>query len=356
LEGEIQMAAMNPNKRGTQILIVSILLGITGLFAYAASKFTPGKFIVILTGLGLIGFLVTQGIYIARARKLTRILQGVVLSLLAVIVGMYLLLFAFVSFFQDSVANKTASFFQPKSISAEAAQARIAADVTPLDLVAPDGVTSADVHLRGWLVRGSAEPKTPLLIYFGGSGSESSELIPYAKNLEGWSVALVNYRGFGQSDGTPSQSAVLDDAVLIYDTLSQRADIDANRVVVMGYSLGTGVAVSLAAQRPVAGVILVSPYDHWSLVGVNPSPLFKPLAGNLKPYFDSISLAPGIQAPMFCLIGAGDTAVPPALSRALSDAWAGQVTLMEYPGENHHLLFNANSSWQDIQSFLAEIH
>lgn len=54
------MAAKNPNKRGAQILIVSILLGIMGLFAYAASKFTPGKFIVILTGLGLIGFLATH--------------------------------------------------------------------------------------------------------------------------------------------------------------------------------------------------------------------------------------------------------------------------------------------------------
>jgi pimeloyl-ACP methyl ester carboxylesterase len=343
------MAAKNPNNRGMHILVISILLGIMGLFAYAASKFTPGKFIVILTGLGLLGFLATQVVYLVRARKLTRILQGVVLSVLAVTAGMYLLLFAFVLFFQDSVANKTASFFQPKTISAEAAQALVAADVTPLDLAAPDG------HLRGWLVKSSEDPKTPLLIYFGGSGSESSEIIPYAKTLEGWSVALVNYRGFGQSDGTPSQSRVLDDAIFIYDMLIQRADIDASRVVVMGYSLGTGVAVSLAAQRPVAGVILVSPYNHWSLVGVNPSPIFKPLAGILKPYFDSISLAPGIPTSMLCLVGAADTAIPPALSHALSDAWGGKVTMMEYPGEDHHLLFNANNSWRDIQSFLASV-
>ena len=169
-------------------------------------------------------------------------------------------------------------------------------------------------------------------------------------------MALVNYRGFGQSDGTPSHSSVLDDAVAIYDTLSRRPNIDGDRVVVMGYSLGTGVAASLTAQRPVAGTILVSPYDQWSLIGVNNSPIFKPLAGIMKPYFDSISLAPDIQTPMLCLVGTHDTFVPPTLSHHLCDAWGGKTTEVEYPGENHDLLFHGNTSWKDISSFLAGIH
>jgi pimeloyl-ACP methyl ester carboxylesterase len=121
----------------------------------------------------------------------------------------------------------------------------------------------------------------------------------------------------------------------------------------MGYSLGTGVAISIAAQRPVAGAILVSPYDHYSLIGLNNSPLYKPLKGIMKPYFDSLSLAPGIQVSMLCLIGSNDTIVSPDLSHRLSSAWAGKTTVIEYPGESHQLLFNDNSSWQDISEFLA---
>jgi cephalosporin-C deacetylase-like acetyl esterase len=76
----------------------------------------------------------------------------------------------------------------------------------------------------------------------------------------------------------------------------------------------------------------------------------------LKPYFDSISLAPGIQTDMLCLVGTNDTFISPALSHSLCGAWGGKTSVIEYPGEDHSLLFNDNSSWQDIQSFLAKVH
>jgi hypothetical protein len=333
-----------------KLFTLSIILGITGLAAYAASKFIPGKTVVIITALGLLGFIITLCLLALQKKGIKRTIRDISLSLLAIVAGTYLLLFAFVFFFQDWVANRTSSFFQPKSISAEAAQALVTPGVIELDLIAPD-----ETHLRGWLVRNSTEPETPLMIYFGGSGSESSELISYVRQLDGWSAALVNYRGFGQSDGTPTQANALADALFIYDTLAKREDIDAIHIVAMGYSLGTGVAVSLAAQRPVVGTILVSPYDHWSLIGVNPSPIYAPLAGIMKPYFNSAGLAPAIQTPLLCLIGAQDPFIPPALSHTLADAWAGETIVIEYPGEDHSLLFHANSNWIDIRAFLDRI-
>ncbi len=170
--------------------------------------------------------------------------------------------------------------------------------------------------------------------------------------LSGWSVALINYRGFGLSEGTPTQARVLADSLVIYDTLTARKDIDASHVVVMGYSLGTGVAVSLSEQRPVAATILVSPYDYWTLIGVKKTPLYTPLSGLMKHYFDSISYAPEITTPLLCLIGSNDTSVPPALSRRLADAWGGEKTVVEYPAEDHGLLFHTNNSWSDIKNFL----
>jgi pimeloyl-ACP methyl ester carboxylesterase len=330
--------------------LACILSGIVGLLAYAASKFIPGKMVVAVCAAGILGFMITLILLALRQKGVGAVVRTIIVSLLAVIVGTYVLLFGFVSLFQDAVANQTASFFQPRTISAEAADALTATEVLPLDLTASDGV-----QLRGWLVRNSTEAKSPLLIYFGGSGSEASEMIPSAKSLVGWSVALVNYRGFGLSEGTPTHQNVLADALVVYDTLSARADIDPDQIAIMGYSLGSGVAVYLSAERPVIGTVLVSLYDTWTLIGVQPSPLYAPLSGIMKRYFDSVSRAPAILSPLLCLAGSSDRVISPELSRRLADEWGGEVTLIEYPGEDHGLLFHANSSWMDILGFLKKL-
>lgn len=330
-----------------RLQVINILLGITGIFAYAASKFTPGRSVVFITAISIPGFLGTLVILALKIKGFWKTIRVISISLLAVIAGTYLILFATINFFQDAIANGTSSFFQPRTISAETSESLLVNNVTELDLTTPEGI-----HLRGWLVRNSTGIKAPLVIYFGGSGSESSELIPLASQLNGWSVALVNYRGFGLSEGTPTHGKVLEDALFIYDTLTTRDDIDPAQIVSMGYSLGTGVAVYLSAQRPVAGTILVAPYDRWSLIGLKTPPIYAPLKGMLKPYFDSLSLAPGIRTPMLCLTGSKDGIVPPDLSLKLITAWGGDVTHLIYPEEDHGLLFHDNSSWSDILKFL----
>jgi pimeloyl-ACP methyl ester carboxylesterase len=342
---------VNPSiKKELPLQLAVIFLGILGLFAYAASKFTSGKLVVIIAAVGILGFLFTLTLLAYRLKSLWRAVMAITLSILAVFTGTYLLLFTFVFFFQDTVANETSSFFQPKLITEEAAHGLVTSNVADLDLVTPDGT-----HLRGWLIKNSVEEISPLVIYFGGSGSESSEIIPFVKSLEGWSVALINYRGFGLSEGIPTHSDALADALFIYDFLSTREDIDPERIIAMGYSLGTGVAVHLSEQRPTAATVLISPFDHWSLIGVKQTPLYAPLLGIMKPYFNSISLAPSIQTPLLVLIGSEDAFVPPALSQKLVDSWGGETEIIIYPGENHNLLFHDNNSWLDILDFLKNI-
>ena len=344
------METNQPGRAERPMFILSIFLGIFGLTAYASSKFIPGKAIVIITGLCLLGALITQAVHAIRMKRFWVAIRDLFLSLLASLAGMYILLCAFIILFQDAVANRTGSFFQPEPLSIETANSLAAPDLTSLDLVMPDGV-----HLRGWLLKNKTAERAPLIIYFNGSGGEVSKMLPHMRSLNGWSAALVDYRGFGLSDGVATQSNVLADALMIYDVMSKRTDIDAGRIVVMGYSLGTGVAVHLAANRSVAATVLVSPYDHWSLIGVNPSPIYKPLRGILKPYFNSLVLAPEIHTALLCLAGLNDTFVPPIFSRRLTDAWAGKVTMIEYPGEDHSLLFHPNSSWPDINKFLDDV-
>jgi dienelactone hydrolase len=336
--------------RESAYLLVCFLLGITGFLGYAMSKFIPGKLIVIITGIGGLGFLAALLVMSIKVKKPAAIARDLVISLLVAGIGGYAILFSVVFFLQDTIANQTSSFFQPQGLAA-GAEVLASSHVEDIDLTTPDGT-----RLRGWLVH-NADPGTPapLLIYFDGSGSEVSRIVPYARQLEGWSVALVNYRGFGLSEGVPSQAHALVDATFLYDTFAQRPDVDADHIAAMGYSLGTGVAVYLSDERPVAGTVLVSPYDQWSLIGVQRSPVYAPLAGILKPYFDSLSRAPQITTPVLCLIGAEDTTIPPELSFRLMDAWGGKTTVKTYPGEDHGLLLHDNSSWTDIADFLHTI-
>ena len=337
-----------PNILGLQV--VCVFLGIIGFVAYAVSKFTSGRAIVLITVIGLLGSLVAFIILARQLKSMGHIVKAIVISLLAVVLGSYIVLFALIYFFQDAIANKTSAFFQPRSISAEAAQALVASDVEAIHLTTPDGA-----RLSGWLVRNSTQAQSPLVIYFDGSGSESSKMIPYARKLDGWSVALIRYRGFGPSTGTPSQANAFADATLIYDTLSKRPDINSRHIVSMGYSLGTGIAVYLSEQRPVAGTILVSPYGSMTLAGPKQPPIYAPLSGIMHRYFDSISRVPTINSPMLCLIGSNDWAVPPELSLKLAGKWGGQTTIKTYAGEDHSLFLHDNGSWTDILAFLQGI-
>ena len=71
----------------------------------------------------------------------------------------------------------------------------------------------------------------------------------------------MNYRGYGASGGTPGETALVSDGIEIFDWAARRADLDAARIAIHGRSLGTGVAVQVAAARPARCVILTSPFD-----------------------------------------------------------------------------------------------
>src|SRR5882762_8228837 len=118
---------------------------------------------------------------------------------------------------------------------------------TPRPNVEEVGIVAADgVRLRGWLVKGTIAP-APLVIYFGGNAEEVSWLAYLTDNFAGWSLLLVNYRGYGESEGRPGEKELLADALAVYDHAKRRPDVDRERIAAMGRSLGTGVAVHLAA-------------------------------------------------------------------------------------------------------------
>jgi len=216
----------------------------------------------------------------------------------------------------------------------------------PIALERPGGVT-----LHGWLVLPSRSP-AGAVVYAGGNAEEVSWLVGYADRFGGRAVALVNYRGFGGSGGKPSEEALVGDAVAVHDWLAVRDDVETGRIAAMGRSLGAGIAVRLAARRPVDRVVLVSPYDSIEAVGAHhlPAALVRALIADR---YDAKALAPSLAMPMLAVVAGRDDVIPVERSKSLRDAWGGPARWLELPRAGHNDLQEHLPFWSEIGAFLA---
>ncbi|MBA4374349.1 MAG: alpha/beta hydrolase [Thermodesulfovibrio sp.] len=264
--------------------------------------------------------------------------------LLAVIVGMsFFLLILYLRqekmiFFPQPVSGQTLNRIRSNAKNTEEISIR----------------TGDGTIVRGWLVKKTDSAKLPLVIYFGGNAEEVSWLIDEAERFGGWALALINYRGYGSSEGVPGERQLLADALSIYDFFSARSDIDREKIAVMGRSLGSGVAVYLTHKRPVKGLLLITPYDSMIRVAQEKFP-FLPVSLLLRHRFDSLSLAPLITQPMLALVAAEDTIIPPHHAKRLAESWAGPVTFVVIKGADHNSLDSHDQYWQSIKDFLSQL-
>lgn len=208
--------------------------------------------------------------------------------------------------------------------------------------------------LHGWLVRSGTKRRAPLAMYFGGNAEDISGMIDESPRLRGWAVALVNYRGYGDSTGEPSEAALFADALTVHDYLAQRPDIDAQRVVVIGRSLGSGVAVHLARERAVLGVVLISPYESVRAIAKSRYP-FVPVDWLLKHPFDSLAKAPAVVAPMLALVARRDRTIEPFRSRQLVAAWGGVARLVDFQEADHVSISHEPGYWPAIADFVRQL-
>jgi pimeloyl-ACP methyl ester carboxylesterase len=212
--------------------------------------------------------------------------------------------------------------------------------VESLFIDSPDGT-----RLHAWHVKGE-----PLIMYFGGNAEEVSWMLNDAAGRApgiGW--LLVDYRGYGSSGGSPSEAALVADAIGWYDEMKKQY----TTIYAFGRSLGSGVAVQLAAQRPIAGVILVSPFDSMVELGKRYYP-FLPVGWMLKHRFDSVSLAPAIKSPLLCIVASADEIIPAEHSKRLYEAWGGEKRWVGLEGAGHNSTDNAANYWPSILKFLSE--
>ena len=236
--------------------------------------------------------------------------------------------------------------FFPQPVASEA---RLPPRASPLAIVAGDGT-----RLRGWIVRSDAlSAAAPAVIYFGGNAEEVSGTLSDPRWPRDWAIVGVNYRDYGNSEGKPGEAAIMADALAIYDAVAGRDDIDPRRIVVFGRSLGTAVATRVAADRPVTGAILVSPYDSMTAIGKLHYP-WLPVSLLLRHRFDAVPDAKRNAMPMLAIVGGSDSIIPSERSRALFDAWAGPKTWQLVPRAGHNDLGNDAAFWESVAAFLAQ--
>jgi pimeloyl-ACP methyl ester carboxylesterase len=214
-------------------------------------------------------------------------------------------------------------------------------------------VPSDGVELRGFFVRGEGEAPRPAILYFGGNAERVWRRVeaPPGEAEGRFNRVYVSHRGYDDSGGEPSARRLLADALAIYDAVARRDDVDDAVIVPWGVSLGTGMAVHIARERPVAGVILLAPYDRLAEVAAGHYP-FLPVRFLMRNDIDSLSKAPATDAPVLIIHGDADGVIPADHSRALADRWAGASERVVLPGVGHDDLWTHPETRAAIEAFL----
>ncbi len=177
-------------------------------------------------------------------------------------------------------------------------------------------LTTADgLSLLSWYL--PPREGRPIVAYFHGNGGNIGHRAERIERFsrEGYGVLLVEYRGYGGNPGAPTQTGLFDDAQAAGDFL-QREGIGGGRLVLYGESLGSAVAVHLAATQQVAGLVLESPFTSAAALAQYHYP-YVPAALLIWDRFDSLSRIGEVKAPILVLHGGRDRIVPDSFSRAL---------------------------------------
>lgn len=254
-------------------------------------------------------------------RKLIQVLIGAAVLYAAACAALFLL--------QDSL------LFFPRGVSERPDQANIEA----VDILV-DGV-----RLAGWVVNPTSAG--PLVVYFGGNAEELSRMTHLVARFEATTV-MVNYRGYGDSEGSPTQDALYADAVAVVDFAQAR--FAGRPLILFGRSLGTGVAVHTAAQRTAAGVILMSPYRSIVSVAQGLYPIF-PVRWLLRHPFEAWRWADALPQATLVVIADNDQVVPTHESEAFLDHLATSPDVVRHDG-GHNVGMTDMRIWPHLRKFI----
>lgn len=193
--------------------------------------------------------------------------------------------------------------------------------------------TEDGLNLRAaWVSSGAAGAK--VAVFFHGNAESAAQNLPLASALAdgGVDAVLAEYRGYGGQAGSPDEAGLYADGAALLGALASQG-VTASRLVLVGRSLGTGVAVEMALRTPPSLLVLVSPYTSLPDLGRS---LVGPLAPLVVPdRFDNLGKIAKLTCPVVILHGTRDEVVPFRMGEALARAGRG-VRFVPLEGRTHN--------------------
>lgn len=215
----------------------------------------------------------------------------------------------------------------------------------PVPMVTAPRTTT--LALPGAEVRVSERPGqgTQAVLYFGGNAEDVTASLPLLDEaFPAHALYLMHYRGYLGSSGKPTEQALVADALALFD----RAALEHRDIVVIGRSLGSGVAIQVAAKRPVSRLVLVTPFDSLAALGARQFPYF-PVRWLLRDKYESGKYAPAVKAPTLLIAAGQDEIVPAQSTRLLLSRFReGVASMRVIDGAGH----NAISGSSDYVAYL----
>ncbi|MDB1087673.1 alpha/beta fold hydrolase [Streptomyces sp. ACA25] len=215
--------------------------------------------------------------------------------------------------------------------------------------------TDDGLELSAWFVPADGEPAGTVVVSNGNAGNRANR-VPLAEGLaaRGYSVLLTDYRGYGGNEGSPDEDGLVTDARAAADYLLSRDDVDEDRLVYFGESVGSGVAAALAAERPPAALVLRSPFPGLADVGQANYP-FLPVGLLLRDRFDTDARLASYGGPTLMIAGDNDSIVPTRLSRDLAEDHADEYVEISGAGHNDLALLAGEELLDAVDTFLRDV-
>ena len=230
--------------------------------------------------------------------------------------------------------------------------------MTPEDvgLVYEDVYFSTDdnIKLNGWFIKAPSDSgnRVTLLFLHGNAGNISDRLGKIASfHSNGFNIFIVDYRGYGKSEGRPTEKGIYLDVKAAYKYLKKREDIDQDKIVAYGVSLGGVAAVYVAANFNVNGLVLDSTFTSAAEMGKKILPFVPSFLISVK--FDSIGRIKGVKIPKLILHSTEDEMIPYVFGKKLYDAASQPKEFVDIEGTHNegYLLFN-DTFYGSIKNFL----
>jgi uncharacterized protein len=219
-----------------------------------------------------------------------------------------------------------------------------------LTLTAPDGVELHGVYLPP----ARADGGDTLLLSFAGNATNAQALAERLRvAFPEHPIAAFHYRGYAPSGGTPGAETMVADAPLAYDLVASR--YRPRRIVAIGVSLGSGIAASLAAARPLAGVILVTPFDSLKNVAQQVY-WWVPVSLLMRHDVDAAAALSGREVPVAIVAAADDGLVRPERTAKLREVLSDLRHDAILPGADHNDIFSHPDFDEALRRSLASLN